>query len=83
MGCPTPFIEPLGSLVSTRHHRREVLTPKQIHAGKAGLSHTVVRGQFHRYGNTRPECGVSLCQVSRATQSASFGRSPVGLASLQ
>ena len=83
MGCPKPFIDPLGSLVSTRHHRREVLTPKQIHAGKTGLSHTFVRSQFHRYGNTRPECRVSLCQVSRATQPASFGRSPIGLASLQ
>jgi hypothetical protein len=44
MRRPKPFIDPLGSLVSTRHHRREVLTPKQIPAGKTGLSHTVCVG---------------------------------------
>jgi hypothetical protein len=45
----------LGSLLSTRQHRREVLTLKQDHVGKTGLPSTVVRGQFHGYRTHRDQ----------------------------
>lgn len=53
LGTPEGFVDPFGSLLSTRHHRREMLTLKQIQVDKTRLPQsrsTVVRDQFHSHG---------------------------------